>query len=72
MAARDRFERSLPGSEPGVLPLDERAIVRTGFEPVNAALKGQCVNQFHQRTSWSIHPETEPEHTEAAALHLSS
>ena len=25
-------------------------VMRTGFEPVNAALRGQCVKPLHQRT----------------------
>ena len=29
-------------------------VTRTGFEPVNAAVKGQCVKPLHQLTKWRL------------------
>ena len=49
----ERIELPSAVLETDVLPLydtpKKKMVTRTGFEPVNAAVKGRCVKPLHQR-----------------------
>ena len=51
MAGVERIELPSAVLETDVLPLYDtptKKVTRTGFEPVNAAVKGRCVKPLHQ------------------------
>ena len=52
-AGVERIELPSAVLETDVLPLydttKKKMVTRTGFEPVNAAVKGRCVKPLHQR-----------------------
>ena len=54
MAGVERIELPSAVLETDVLPLYDtpnKMVTRTGFEPVNAAVKGRCVKPLHQRAT---------------------
>ena len=57
MAGVERIELPSAVLETDVLPLYDTPIknmTRTGFEPVNAAVKGRCVKPLHQRATLRV------------------
>ena len=58
-AGVERIELPSAVLETDVLPLydtpNTRKMTRTGFEPVNAAVKGRCVKPLHQRAMLGAH-----------------
>ena len=60
MAGVERIELPSAVLETDVLPLYDtptKKVTRTGFEPVNAAVKGRCVKPLHQLAT-TMAPET--------------
>ena len=60
MAGVERIELPSAVLETDVLPLYDtptKKVTRTGFEPVNAAVKGRCVKPLHQHAN-NMAPET--------------
>ncbi len=54
MAGVERIELPSAVLETDILPLYYTPMVtRTGFEPVNDAVKGRCVKPLHQRAIFS-------------------
>ncbi len=58
MAGVERIELPSAVLETDVLPLYDtpknKMVTRTGFEPVNAAVKGRCVKPLHQRATLRV------------------